>query len=382
MSATVLGEADVAVIGGGLVGVAVACGLVRNGCKTILLDEEDTGLRASRGNFGLVWVQGKGDKLPPYTAWAMKAAREWPKLSDWLKQTTGIDVGLEQTGGLFLCMTEQDLEQRELQLAEVRRRSGVESYEYEILDNTQLRAITPEAGPKVAGATYSPYDGHANPIRLLRALHRTYAIMGGRYEPGARVTAIGPENGGYQLQTEKGAVWAKRIVLASGLGNVDLGHHLGIEIPVRPMRGQIMVTERLPKLFHMAMEQVRQTDDGTLLLGTSWEDVGFDVATTHDVTTRIARNAIDFFPILRSVSVVRSWAALRILSPDASPIYEEIAPGAFLVTCHSGVSLASNHVFHLAQWITDGAIPAEGRAFTLNRFSSSASAKAEGRKVA
>jgi glycine/D-amino acid oxidase-like deaminating enzyme len=369
MNTTVLGEAEVAVIGGGLVGVAVACGLVRNGCGTILLDEEDGAFRASRGNFGLVWVQGKGDKLPAYTAWAMKAAVEWPRLSDWLKQATGIDVGLEQNGGLFLCMTEQDLEQRSIQLAEVKRHSGLESYEYEILDNARLRAIVPEAGPNVAGATYSPYDGQANPIRLLRALHRAYAMLGGRHEPCARVSAIEPDGDGYRLQTPKGTVRANRIVLASGLGNVDLGRHLGVEVPVRPVRGQIMVTERLPRLFGLAMEQVRQTDDGPLLLGTSWEDVGFDVATTHDVTTRIARNAIDYFPILKSVSVVRSWAALRILSPDASPIYEEVAPGAFLVTCHSGVSLAAIHAFRLAQWIAEGAIPVEGQPFTLKRFS-------------
>jgi glycine/D-amino acid oxidase-like deaminating enzyme len=382
MSTTTLGEAEVAVIGGGLVGVAVACGLVRSGCKTILLDEEDGALRASRGNFGLVWVQGKGDKLPPYTAWAMKAAREWPRLSDWLRQATGIDVGLEQTGGLFLCMTEQDLEQRSRQLADVRRQCRLDHYEYEILDNARLREMVPEAGPKVAGASYSPYDGHANPIRLLRALHRAFGMLGGRYEPGANVSAIAPEGGGYMLETPKGTVWAKRIVLASGLGNVDLGRHLGVEVPVRPMRGQIMVTERLPKLFHMAMEQVRQTDDGTLLLGTSWEDVGFDVTTTYDVTTRIARNAIDFFPILKSVSVVRSWAALRILSPDASPIYHEVAPGAFLLTCHSGVSLAANHVFYLSQWIADGAIPAEGQPFSLRRFLEPSDAGLQASRVA
>lgn len=370
------GETEVAIIGGGLVGVAIACGLIRKGIATVILDEGDAAVRASRGNFGLVWVQGKGELLPAYTPWALQAGEIWPRLSNWLKQTTGIDVGLEQTGGLFLCMTEQDLAMRAAQLSNVSSRYGNE-YRYEILDSRALRGVVPEIGPKVAGASYSPYDGHVNPVRLFRALHRAFVQMGGRYKAGFGVREIKTVNGSYRLVTERGDLVADRIVLSSGLGNVALGRQLGVEIPVRPMRGQIMVTERLPKLFPMAMEQIRQTDDGTLLIGTSWEDVGYDVATTYGVTHRIARNALDFVPLLRSVSVVRSWAALRILSPDASPIYDEVAPSAFLITCHSGVSLAGSHVFEAARWIADGKLPTRMAPFSLQRF-----AVQQGQKVA
>lgn len=360
-------ESEVAVIGGGLVGVALACGLRLAGMPTVLFDEGDAAIRASRGNFGLVWVQGKGDQLAPYAPWSREAGLIWPKLAEWLKEETGIDVSLEQPGGLFMCMTEADLEARAAQMATVAKRYQGD-YAYEMVDNRRLRELVPQIGPRVAGASYSPYDGQANPIRLFRALHRAFVNLGGRYEPNAGVSMIERQNGGYLLTTAGGDWDADRIVLASGLGNVELGRHLGVEVPVRPMRGQIMVTERVPKLFPLVMEQIRQTDDGTLLIGTSWEDVGFDLATTYDVTRRIARNALDFVPMLRSVSVVRSWAALRILSPDASPIYDEVAPGAFLISCHSGVSLAGNHVFEAARWIADGAIPKPMAPFSLRRF--------------
>ena len=69
-----------------------------------------------------------------------------------------------------------------------------------------------------------------------------------------------------------------------------------------------------------------------------------------------------------AIRIIRSWSALRIITPDAAPVYEEVAPGAFLVTCHSGVSLAAIHAFETAGWIVDGTIPAAMEAFSLKRF--------------
>src|SRR5206468_580857 len=69
---------DVAVIGGGLVGSAIAWGLARLGARVVVLDEGDIALRASRGNFALVWVQNKGNGLAPYGAWTLDSAQAWP----------------------------------------------------------------------------------------------------------------------------------------------------------------------------------------------------------------------------------------------------------------------------------------------------------------
>ena len=360
-------EAEIVVIGGGLVGVAVATGLRRLQRDVILLDEGDAAIRASRGNFGLVWVQGKGDLLPDYARWARNAAVIWPDLADWLKETSGIDPGLTQPGGVFMCMTDADLEARAAQMARVAERYDG-AYEYEMFDNKRLRELVPQIGDKVAGASYSRYDGQANPLRLFHGLHRSFRILGGTCLADAGVTAIHAHGGGYRLETPRGEVFTGRIVLASGLGNADLGRCLGVQIPVKPVKGQIFVTERVPPLFNTVMEQIRQTEDGSLLIGTSWEDVGFDLETSPEVSARIARNALDYIPALAGLNVVRSWAALRIMSPDACPVYDEIAPGAFLVTCHSGVSLAAIHAAETAQWIAAGVVPASMRAFSLSRF--------------
>ena len=161
-------EAEVAVIGGGLVGLAVALGLQDQGLTVSVIDEGDIALRASRGNFGLVWVQGKGDTCPAYARLSRLSARLWSQFAEQLTASTGVDVQLSQIGGLFVCLTEQELEQRR-QMLETMRDEHDGDYPFEVLDHDQLKAKVPEIGPTVAGATWGPEDGHVNPLQLLRA---------------------------------------------------------------------------------------------------------------------------------------------------------------------------------------------------------------------
>lgn len=360
-------ETDVAVIGGGLAGISVGYGLALRNVASVVLDEGDGAIRASRGNFGLVWVQGKGLSLPAYTGLAMRAVDPWPTFARQLALETEIDVALVQKGGIYLCRTPEAMAQRASDLSVVKSRFNG-SYDFEMLDSAAVRKLMPQIGTDFAGASYSKYDGQANPLRLLHALHRGYRQRGGRYLPGMAVSDVTQHGDKFVLATATGTVIARRIVLASGLGNAALGDKLGVKIPVKPVRGQIMVTERLPQMFPLAIEQVRQTEDGTLMLGGSWEEVGLDLDTTFEATRRIAEDARTFFPFLDNVRIIRSWAALRIITPDAAPVYEEVVPGAFLVTCHSGVSLAAIHAFETARWIADGSIPDDMRDFSMQRF--------------
>ena len=81
-------------------GACVAWGLARQGLRVCVLDEGDIALRASRANFALIWVQGKGIGFPAYTAWTKAAAEAWPRLAAELRSETGINVGLDQPGGV------------------------------------------------------------------------------------------------------------------------------------------------------------------------------------------------------------------------------------------------------------------------------------------
>src|SRR3954449_1361552 len=134
---------DVIVLGGGLVGSAIAYGLGRAGLDCAMVDEGDIAFRASRGNFGLVWVQSKGLGAPHYQRWTRLSAEEWPALAAELGERTGISVGLEQPGGLQLCLGEEELEKRRAMMEQMRRDAGNFGFEYRMLDRSELADILP-----------------------------------------------------------------------------------------------------------------------------------------------------------------------------------------------------------------------------------------------
>jgi glycine/D-amino acid oxidase-like deaminating enzyme len=115
---------------------------------------------------------------------------------------------------------------------------------------------------------------------------------------------------------------------------------------------------------------VRQTDEGTIQIGDSMEDCGYNDTTRTDVLAGIAARAIVCFPQLANLNIVRSWAALRVMSPDGFPIYQEskACPGAFVATCHSGVTLAAAHVLRVAPWIAGLSTPEDLHVFSGDRF--------------
>ena len=163
---------------------------------------------------------------------------------------------------------------------------------------------------------------------------------------------------------------APKLVLAAGLGNKSLGALVGLNVPVEPVKGQIFVTERVKPVLSMLTIWVRQMAEGGLLIGESREEVGFNDATTPDVQQFLAARAIKMFPFLRDVRIVRHWGALRVMAPDGLPIYEQSGdfPGAFVATCHSGVTLAAAHALRYAEFVAAGALPAELARFTNKRF--------------
>ena len=168
-------------------------------------------------------------------------------------------------------------------------------------------------------------------------------------------------------------------MLAAGLGNRALAPLVGLHAPVAPNRGQVLVSERVAPFLHYPTINVRQTDEGTVQFGDSMENTGFDDLTTTPVLRDIARRGVRAFPLLQHVRLVRMWAALRVYSADGFPIYDqsEAHPGAFVVTCHSGVTLAAAHALRLAPWIAGAPMPDELPAFSARRFVSHSAPAAE-----
>ncbi len=362
---------DVVVIGAGLVGGAVAYGLARAGQRVAVLDEEDATYRASRGNFGLVWVQGKGVGRPEYARWSRASSERWFELSEALAEDGGLAPCYTRPGGVVAALCEEELSALDSKLAGLKRALGNAGYEYEILGAARVRELLPACGPEVVGGAYCPYDGHTNPLKLMRGLHASLAGLGADYLPGARVDAIQPlGGGGFDIRTERGTITGGKVVIAAGHGSKALGAMVGLDVPVHPEHGQIVVTERTaPWLGHPTLG-IRQTDEGSMLLGASHEDRGFDTSVLARTSRDITHRAVRVFPGLASLRVVRTWGALRVMTPDGFPIYAQSRahPGAFVFTCHSGVTLAANHALEVSRWVVDGAIPEGMTCFATDRF--------------
>lgn len=361
-------QVDAIVIGGGLVGAAIAYGLALEGLRVTVVDEGDRAFRAARGNFGLVWVQGKGAGLPAYAALTKRSADLAPGLAAQIRDGSGLDVGLTQPGGLHLCHTQAELDRQTQALHRMHNQPGGGN-DWQVLTMEEVRRLIPDVGP-IAGATWGPHDGHLDPLRLLYGLHQQAQAQGVQIETGVTIDSVAASpGGGFDLKGGTRQFGADRVVFACGLGIPALAAQVGLTIPLSPQRGQIVVTARMPHLLDYPTTTLRQTSDGTVMLGDSQEQVGFDDGTTVTVSQHIARRAVTALPALRQARVIRTWGALRVMAPDGFPIYAQspTAPGAFVIACHSGVTLSAAHAYELAPAIASGDLSGYAE-FSPDRF--------------
>ena len=365
-------SADTIVVGGGSFGAAVAYGLARRGVDTVVLDGSDDSLRAARGNFGLVWVQSKGMGLQRYADWSRESSHLWGDFADDLNDSAGLDVNHQNGGGINLLLSEEERETCRRNIDIMRQQAGAEGYDAEIIERDEIQKMVPglKVGPGVAGGSFGPHDGHVNPLKLLRALHRGFEHRGGRYFACNQVTNITHDGAAFIAETASNRFTAPKIVIACGHGITKLAPMVGLNAPIRPQRGQVLVTERIEATVEMAVGSIRQTDEGGFMFGNSEEEVGFNDGTTLPVAGHIAARAVKAFPQMANVRLVRNWGCIRVLTPDKCAIYDEseTMPGAYVATSHSGVTLAAVNAHHVSKWIATGETPPDFDHFSARRF--------------
>jgi glycine/D-amino acid oxidase-like deaminating enzyme len=365
-------NAEVVVVGGGVIGVSLAYGMVKNGAKVILIDKVDNRLTASRGNFGLVWVQGKGKGMPRYVEWSIEATEKWPEFAENLENESGFNLNYEKTGGLEICLGEEEHQERVNFIEEMSQASSSGRYDCEMISLKELQGMIPEIklGKEVSGASFCSHDGCVNPLNLLKAMSSSFQENGGDYRPEQLVQKIEYSSNGFKIKTGTHSFNAKKIVLACGLMTTKLANMVGMKVPVIAERGQILVTESTSRVFNYPTGGIRQNYDGSFMLGGSQEAVSNNIETSYEVLQNIAKRAIRILPNLKNLQMIRSWAALRVLTPDKMPVYLESDqyPGAYAITSHSGVSLASIHSSNLVDWILEEKIPLGFSSFHPQRF--------------
>ncbi|MCP4022052.1 MAG: FAD-binding oxidoreductase [Desulfobacteraceae bacterium] len=378
MSSLHLKKYDVCVIGGGYMGSAVALGLVNLGARVLVADKISNIQKASKANFGLVWSQSKGINHRPYSLWSQNAVRATRDFVKSLEEESTIDVELRLGKGMIACLGDKELEEKTQVIKRLHRAAASHGEEHpsQMLDHKEVQELVGKIplGEAVTGASFSPIDGDLNPLLFLKAMRKVFQKKGGIFAHGCTVQAIEKNKENFVLATTQGKIEAPRIVMAAGHGNVDLAAMLDPnnppEIPIVPEKGQLLVTERVKPFLSFPMSGLRQTECGTVMIGTTQEDTGFDVSTTVSVAARLSNRAIQIFPSLSNTRIVRSWGGLRVLTSDGLPIYDEIKghPNAFVLATHSCVTLASLHFSLLPPWIMGKEKPKEIQPFNLERF--------------
>ena len=371
--------ADVVVIGAGMVGAAIAYGLSGQGADVLVLDGGDRDFRSASANFGLVWLHGKGMDMPAYQRLTRSSVALWSEFNTGLTATTDIDLHYEKKGGLVLCLGEAEFERRLATLQRLYKQLDGEESDWEMIDRSELATLFPKMrlGDEVTGASFGRVDGQANPLRLLTALHAGIVHKGGRLRGGSPVHSIRFERSGrFSIGFADERVSAARVVIAAGLGTKSLAAQVGLNVPIRPQRGQILVTERLEPVLPLPTVDIRQTYEGTIMIGSTHEETGLDAATTVEAAAAMSARAVRQFPALGQTRLVRQWAGLRILTPDGYPVYAQspTCPGAFIALCHSGVTLAPMHAGPLAKAIGEGRLPNSFDVFHQRRFNVSQAA--------
>jgi glycine/D-amino acid oxidase-like deaminating enzyme len=354
-------KVDIVVIGGGLSGATIALGLVRQGAgKVVMFDEQLPTQRLSRGNFGLTWFMPKGANNPVYARWSRMATMMWPEFAAKLEEESGYDVELEWNGGAMHAIGQDQFNAYADSVATLTKICSDEGLDYPVrmLDRAEFASMIPgmKLGPEVSGAMYSAEQGHVNPLPLLGALRCAFQKKGGTYFGGLSVSRIEPnDDGTVTIHTNKESYQCNKLVVAAGHGSTRLLGELGVKLHIYPQRGQLIVTERVKKVLTFPILAVRQTMDGTFMIGLSTEDTAYDAKVTVEAMKSQASGAIKLFPELAKINWVRGWGAIRVMTGDGSPIYERLPEhkNIYVIAGHSAVTLAPVKEKQIASWILE-----------------------------
>ena len=252
----------------------------------------------------------------------------YPALHKELKENHGVDFKFESTGLKFIMYNEDD----RIYAEQITR--GIPHLKSQIrwLDKDQLKAEEPYVTPHAIGAIDFICDHQVNPYRLVDAYTEAARQNGVSlylnsevkkvYRDGNRIIGIEVNNERFACNT---------LINAAGAWADQLFHQAtGLNMPVYPVKGQIVLSERMPKILNGCISTsdcyIAQKDNGEVLIGSSTEDKGFDTSNTLDKITELSQGALKCLPILKESNIKRCWAGLRPGTPDELPILGKV-PG-------------------------------------------------------
>jgi glycine oxidase len=364
---------EVIVVGGGVIGSAVAFALSRMGASVLVVERDRVGAHTSAASAGMLAPiseslgEGVGYEI------GLEALELFPMLIDEIRELSGIDPGFAKRG--ILRIAEPD------EVSELRGCSErLESQGCEWVDGEQLRQAEPRLSAHITGALWSPREGHVDGLQLTRAYAAAAARRGAQFLPettvlgfcreGRRVTGV---------RTSAGEFAAGDVVLCTGAWTRLVEDWADVSLPVEPVKGQMLSLEcpepRLRSVIR-GSEAYLVPHERVLHVGATTERVGFDVSATASGIASLLRGALHLIPALGGWEFKQAWAGLRPVTPDHLPLVGPVPDLAGLTVAaghdRTGILLSGITGLAVADWILAGKLPEDFRPFDPGRFGGAA----------
>jgi glycine/D-amino acid oxidase-like deaminating enzyme len=384
-------KADVIVVGGGVIGASVAYQLARRGRKVIMVEKSDLASGASGSCDTNIFLQSKNAGIH------LKLALAGAELFKGLREELGRDIEYHVKGGMVLIETADELKIMEDFVAR-QRQTGLQ---VEIIDRKEAARMQRGLSEHLVAATYSPQDGDVNPIELNLGFADAARRLSAEILLETEVTGCILKGGRMEgVETTKGPIYAPVVVNAAGAWAPLIGRMAGLDLPIKPRRGQLMITEpvapyisqgilsasyivakfnadKLKESKSRAVQlgvglSLSQTQKGNILIGGTREFVGYDVGNTHEAIQAVLKNAVRFVPGLGPIHIIRTMGGVRPYTPDGLPLigYVTNPEGYFMSAGHEGDGIALSPVTGkiAADLIVDGKTFMDVSALDPNRF--------------
>jgi glycine oxidase len=315
---------DVVVVGAGIVGCSVSYHLAKSGLKVALLDKGSVAGEASQAAAGMLAPLGDEppDQAHPLQQLAMAALRYYDGLDEQLKQETGIDIGLVKIPTLRPAFDEQGRSRLQAILAQQQQFLPGLLW----LEGSRAHELEPLLPETIPGALLSPYEWNVQAAQLTLAYARGAVSRGATLVEGCPVGRLilqGQRAVG--VETAQGSLHAETIVLAAGAWATQW-HASRQTPPIFPVKGQMIALQALPDfqlrhtVYASGVGGIVPKADGTIFVGATVEQVGFDKAVTAEGIATLLTTLAKLTPALSKARVIRTWAGLRPGSADGFPL--------------------------------------------------------------
>ena len=350
---------DVIIIGAGIIGAACARSLASAGWDVTVIDRGTTAGGTSSACEGNLLVSDKGPGhelvLAQYasTLWGRTVAQIAEQLGDEFPS-----VEFDPKGGLVVATTDAGARAL-LQFAALQRSTGVMA---QPMSADEARGLEPDLTPGIEAAVFYPEDSQVQPTIATEAFMASAKRFGARLLENTAVTGPILDSAGalVGVQTTTGELRAAHVLIAAGPWSGEVAALIGVNLPVRPRRGELLVTTRMRhRVFHKVYDAdyvgavgsddsalqtssvVESTASGTVLIGSSRQQVGFDAGLRVDALAEIAGKAIGLFPFLADAAVMRCYGGFRPFMPDHLPVIGEDPrmPGLWHAAGHEGAGI-------------------------------------------